>query len=898
MPTDPLVEAKLQKLGLRSLLFLSNIEEIRWETPDNIGHYYKTTKPYSEKISAKGVTIVANADGEETLQDYIVIFKEFQLEGKELKVEIAYKKIKEPDSEKEIIVPVQDPKLVVYFPTERVTFLKFLVQGPYKTTPNRENIPLQDEQNKFITNMIAQLVAESLPIIKQLGYLDVNFLEILPLNEYHIDEDPIYAEVFESVKTALSSKQELWPTNKDTFSSGDDVLLARGRELTRLFVSDDIENLFSRKNWLDTNITLDLTKELRDYVVTTVEIQEVPIETIARRLTDDFMTTKSDNWVVEFYTYLIDQPALWRDAERHPYRSGVLRTKPIIRLEDGSHVAPFDEYENLQAYLPSDMESQYPTVRRSLIENSESAVKFLKELGFTTPDIYAEIRKYVLPRYQGDKISIDDQVYLEDLQKLLIAFGKGDSQKRRDLLSDLRKLPVIKARNLFGVQSFLEPGDVYLNNEDLQIYFQGFDEAFFLDEGINANYQETDLFEEFLDELGLVNVPRRIQIEAELSKEEKKNLLKKAGYSIITHELPSYDYELEGLKFFFSKAITIKRSKALWNLLLEKLATGPKYQARKILEGEYNWMRYVRCSQGFDAKFVHLLQNEAWLFDKLGQLKKPYELLLSDLAQEYNRDIEYVDVLLEKFRFKSEIIDQLPEHEKNILEITKGFTLEELEQALANFSGSDDSESTKPSDWIPDVDPEEVPANFGDATLIGLDYSGLIYPTLDPDDGDQDDDQDDGIDEKRKSKSTKAIGQWGEQYVFKALKSRVDTGGTVVDTDYGCRISYGHRELDIYWFNRDQDTGVGYDFLIKQGNEIIEYIEVKSTEESSAEFIPITGTQWGVALELFHQNEGDKYVIYRVLNSGKPNAKILQIPNPVKLWRDGKLLAHPVNLKL
>jgi len=73
---------------------------------------------------------------------------------------------------------------------------------------------------------------------------------------------------------------------------------------------------------------------------------------------------------------------------------------------------------------------------------------------------------------------------------------------------------------------------------------------------------------------------------------------------------------------------------------------------------------------------------------------------------------------------------------------------------------------------------------------------------------------------------------------------------------------------------------------------------VKSREEESPELITITGAQWQSASSLFDQGEGDKYSIYIVENAGKTNATVKKIQNPVKKWREGKLYAHPINLKL
>lgn len=184
-----LISKKLENIGLKTILFLKNINEIEWETPSGKGHYLKESNPFQNKPNVKKVTLKSSSITEE----YIVIDKPIKIADKDLKVEVAYKLGNQ--NGKQIITTESDPKLVVYFPTEKVTYLNFLIHGPYKTTPNRENIPLEDEQNKAILEETANLVAESLSAIKDLGYLDTNFLSILPINSEWREKETIYSVI-------------------------------------------------------------------------------------------------------------------------------------------------------------------------------------------------------------------------------------------------------------------------------------------------------------------------------------------------------------------------------------------------------------------------------------------------------------------------------------------------------------------------------------------------------------------------------------------------------------------------------------------------------------------------------------------------------------------------------
>ena len=126
------------------------------------------------------------------------------------------------------------------------------------------------------------------------------------------------------------------------------------------------------------------------------------------------------------------------------------------------------------------------------------------------------------------------------------------------------------------------------------------------------------------------------------------------------------------------------------------------------------------------------------------------------------------------------------------------------------------------------------------------------------------------------------IGKWGERYVFKHLNEKFQNVG----------------EIEIKWLNKNSDVGIGYDFLIISNGIKTEYIEVKSKIDEEPYYFLISGPQWEFARKLYYENEGNKYKIYIVSSAGSDNAKIKIIKNPYELWKDGKLYANPISIKL
>ncbi len=146
----------------------------------------------------------------------------------------------------------------------------------------------------------------------------------------------------------------------------------------------------------------------------------------------------------------------------------------------------------------------------------------------------------------------------------------------------------------------------------------------------------------------------------------------------------------------------------------------------------------------------------------------------------------------------------------------------------------------------------------------------------------------------------KKIGDWGETLVFYALqKEIIQRGIDVIATDFGFKgIDDKSNEIEIVWLNVNNNVGKGYDFVRKENGIEVEYIEVKSKLQSGEELIEITGTQWEFARTLYDKGEGQKYFIYIVSNTGQTNAKIRKLNNPIALWKEGRLYAHPVNFRL
>ena len=191
----------------------------------------------------------------------------------------------------------------------------------------------------------------------------------------------------------------------------------------------------------DESITEHLTPVLWHYLREEIGIDEITPEVVMSLLTGEFLGAQSDEWITRFYAFLFARSALWREA----------RAAPVIRLEDGSQVVPFDDQDRPAVYLPGPAPSSLPTVRRA-IAASPAARPFLDALNLTEPDLIAEVLQLILPRYDAsgtpeDLASLDPARHAADVECVVRALDEATSRRREELLERIRQVAFLIGEN-------------------------------------------------------------------------------------------------------------------------------------------------------------------------------------------------------------------------------------------------------------------------------------------------------------------------------------------------------------------------------------------------------------------------------------------------------------------
>jgi hypothetical protein len=630
------IAERLSNLGARTLLFLQQLEEIEFKTPNGAsGKYLRDVKP--ESGNHREVTIIGQKRRRETddptdeEENWLVFHQEVQTpdEQGKVNVEIAFVREKDAKSEKWRIAKIQDSPLIVFFPTEKMTNLGFLIQGPYRTTPARDNIPKGDDWNRRLIDATAELLEDTLDRLKDEGMLTVLVLESLPIVPGDFPEGNMFRPIFDKTKETLCQKA-LLPTHDGTYAAASQAKLAGADELRLLLNPEQLAALCGSKEdlrWLSSDITERRTPQLWRYLKDTLAIADVDAERFAILLSQKFLQQQSDEWFARFYEFLLGREALWRAPRWSTDTGGVLRSKPILRLEDCSLVAPFDALGHPNAYLPPEHPVKYSVVRQSITEH-KPALDFLIRLELDKPDEVADVIENILPKYRENGTGqIADEAYQADLKAIFRALKTDSQQKKQHLLDEAQKTSFVKSTNAAtGKVAFKRPGEVYLPTEDMLAYLAGNQAAWSAEGLIHKEHQEAAI------QLGLA-ADVRVSCRKAHNPGGDIELLDWHGW----HErgLRGFDpkAEIDGLEFALSNPAP-ERSRFIWNHVLIPNMHLLKGFVEKATRQDYsNSQREESLSLA-----GKLVVENTWIIGRDGVFHMPSEITLADLPEDCVRD--------------------------------------------------------------------------------------------------------------------------------------------------------------------------------------------------------------------------------------------------------------------
>jgi hypothetical protein len=673
----------LGELGPRALLFLRQIDEIGWSVAgEPVGHYFKE-RADDLGSGSRRISIIGEREGRLITDESWLIFgrEVYHANGPSAGfVEIAFLHDQKGDGPASIH-PLDSSPLIAFFPTVLQTNLGFLVQGPYRTTPSRDNVPPKDPWNASLVAQTAELLVEALAALKAEGMLDVSALQSMPLDRGKYADGTMFAPLFQAVHAALLS-QELLPRSGGGWTSAAQARLGRTQDLRDLLSPSQLGKLLGYEGdtyWLTGDITRDAAAQLRNYLIYELEVSELTPELILSRLSREFLEAQPDEWIVRLYEFLAGQPAL--------LRQGKAAALTLVRLEDGSHVAA-ELNGQPGAFLPSATKTDFPTVKQSVCVSGKS-LEFLRALGLTSPDPVDDVVRNVLPKYTEKNFECRDS-YVDDIGRMLNAFNTQHRGQREKLVAALGESYFVMSVDLGdNHKSISKPGDVYLNTERLQALLTGVPGVMFVDDSYEC--LKGSSVRELLEACGASRSLVQEAVECELSYAERAALRRAAGCGSSSTEYLPDDHTLRGLPGLLEllPSLSVQERRTRAELLWKALGDVEERRGSGAFAATYSWFYYYRRQTSFDPAFVRALNSTPWVPDVDGELQSPAYVTLESLGWEPR------PFLASKILFKKPVIDQLATEagiDPKVLDILKKRGLTNVEDLIAAIGGEQETE--------------------------------------------------------------------------------------------------------------------------------------------------------------------------------------------------------------
>ncbi len=524
-----------------------------------------------------------------------------------------------------------DPSFLhVCFSTHKKVSVGYLINGPFYTTPARDNLDNNNnERNQEIVKASTELLKMALLQFKKEKLITGNTLRTLALSQRDFPKGDIFRTVFEGTRRVLLD-EEILPTLSGSHAAARSVVIPGTTEIRNLFGPEEIASLFRMEtaaDWLAPSIAD--KQELSQYLETELGIRKITVEEVTNVLDERYLTRQPDEWIVRFYAFCQkQQPSIIRK----------LRSIAIVRLEDGSHVVPISDSGKLNAYFPMKGVTGLPFVKATLIKNGEARA-FLQQMGITEPDDVHDTLTKIIPQLQasGDALP-EEEVYVQMLRQIMFAFQQADRSQTILLESKLRTIPFLRGRHSQEKSTkLLRPQDLYNPADRLVNFFKTASNVWFPDLP-----SEAQGLLPYLQPLGLLQFPAFVRTEKHaLTIEELRHIEPDDRL----RGKPT-DYELKGLEEFMqrlrdeSQEQKLNCARILWKLLSDMTENQDPPRA----EVPRDFRARITIDKA-KPKWLKILQREVWLPDARFKFNCAADISVNELPHEFVRNKKLANLL-------------------------------------------------------------------------------------------------------------------------------------------------------------------------------------------------------------------------------------------------------------
>ena len=668
------IELALIELADTTVLFLTHIHTLRYQLPDGSCGFIQRIPGNEGMVAIKkqlpGSVSIVSSHWLRFDKTISLFDEEDANSAKQCPIAIAYKleqresQGKEPQQEfafagfsKWRIVPVSSGQVSIYFPAVKEdSRLRFCMHAPFASTVARDSVR-QCNANITLRDHLAVLAAESLSIIRDIGLLTTEFLAVLPLSSDSLSA--FYEPFLKSICNAFQN-HPLTPTLCGKFKRAS--ILRKGVNDVTSIISDSDLAFLTDYEYLRWAANPRQRNQREDRFLTSLGIEELTFKDLRLKATQKvlqraavWLKQKDDAWITSLFSRL-------SKVQKNSEARLAAETYPIVRLADGGQVQLLKNGVPT-AYLPSEQAASgtYRFVSRCVIADND-AKDFLVSLGYSEPDLVAEVIDHVLPLYrEALRPSVSD--HARHVSMIREAYSTDSNAKKQRLEILLKQTRFIKCKNVVdGAERFELPTKAYIETDELSKYFCGNKEIGFVvtcytDEEIN-----------FLRKLGITDFPRRVQCDYGDPPVQERS----------TRDPRIENWEIDGLEWFLSEICTegdaqirLKKSECLCRMLSAQLEKYPNCFAAKR-----HYFFFSPKTQSYDSLFVIRLKQTPWLATTDGRCLRPHEVSRDLLTEE----ILHCEPLLEKLGVQPAAAQRLAD-QQDVARASAGILGIDLDQA-------------------------------------------------------------------------------------------------------------------------------------------------------------------------------------------------------------------------
>jgi hypothetical protein len=560
------VEAGLTELAETTLLFLSNLESIRWQIDEKASGEVRRVR-HSENY----IEITKKADGESKASSHFLRFSN-SVEGLgKQHVSIAFELNLRPDvtefdpqqalAQQLKIAPADPGRVAVFFPAgKEASGLRLHLHAPFVPELSRASIK-KTLANDPLIKQLADLAAASLHSIRDLNLLTEEFLGVLPNPQ---DSIPSQYEPIRSAIIAEMNNESLTPTHSGSYAPAK-RLLRGSASVKELLAPEDVEFLIDYEEapfqWAigATQKDSNADRFLSGLAITEWDIDQYmellwnktyfkssgPPCNITKAQLMAWLAAKPDEWHQKMYALFHTHIHTWSEHERNSALDCLNRLY-IVRLSNGEYG------KGSECYFPgnrTERDDALPRVAEGVYTSGEdraeqeAARKLLEEIGVREAGETDQVQAILTQRYSYEADIPDEKKHLKDINRFIALV-----EKKPDAAALFADFYIFKCAD----GQWRRPSGIYIDSPFLETGLSAYYEALGPDGGrmsLSDSYRKMRTpRDKFLMFAGEVGVQFRLQIK-EVSCEENpaaEQLIDEQGNWSVIYGI-NQDYTIEEL---------------------------------------------------------------------------------------------------------------------------------------------------------------------------------------------------------------------------------------------------------------------------------------------------------------------------------------------------------------